>query len=135
MFMLCCRWSTVNKANAQENPLDVLPSFNSFKKDDLHLRLETKRSIKHLIRSFTHIYFIGWQHWTRNRKNGFTHYWRRTWKTITFNQIGVGMKGIRKQNFMKIQLGTWSPGKRILESQLLIHTFGTRSKLGVLKSE
>jgi len=35
-------WSTVNKANAQKNPLDLLPSFNSFKKDDLHLRLETK---------------------------------------------------------------------------------------------
>merc|ERR1711915_99 len=26
-------WSTVNKANAQENPLGVLPSFNSYMKD------------------------------------------------------------------------------------------------------
>ena len=120
------RWSTVNKANAQENPLGVLPSFNSFKKDDVHLVLETKRSSKKLIFGLVihDIYRAGWRLWIRKRKTGFTHYWRRTWKITIFSQIGVGMKRIRKQNCMRILLGTWSLGKRILESQLPIHTSG-----------
>jgi len=33
----------VKKANAQENPLAVLPSFTAFKKSDVNLSLETKR--------------------------------------------------------------------------------------------
>jgi len=37
-------WAGVNKANAQENPLAVLPSFSKFKKDGLNLTLETKRT-------------------------------------------------------------------------------------------
>jgi len=37
-------WSIVNKANALENPLSALPSFNTYKKDDLSIIiLETKR--------------------------------------------------------------------------------------------
>ena len=41
--LLLCRWAGVNKANAQDNPLAVLPSFSKFKKDGLNLTLETKR--------------------------------------------------------------------------------------------
>ena len=41
--LLLFRCAGVNKANAQENPLAVLPSFSIFKKDDLKITLETKR--------------------------------------------------------------------------------------------
>ena len=41
--LLLFRWAGGNKANAQENPLEVLPSFSKFKKDDLNITLETKR--------------------------------------------------------------------------------------------
>jgi len=36
-------WSLVNKANNLENPLSALPSFSTYKKDDLSIILETKR--------------------------------------------------------------------------------------------
>ena len=36
-------WAAVNKANAQENPLSALPSFSTFKKDDLTITMEIKR--------------------------------------------------------------------------------------------
>ena len=36
-------WTIVNKANSLENPLDLLPSFQNYKKDDFSITLETKR--------------------------------------------------------------------------------------------
>ena len=36
-------WTTVNKANAQENPLVVLPSFQVYKRNDVDLVIEVKK--------------------------------------------------------------------------------------------
>jgi len=36
-------WAYVKKANAQEDPLEALPSFKAFKKNDLNLILEAKK--------------------------------------------------------------------------------------------
>ena len=37
------RWSSVNKANAQENPLEALPSFQVYNRNDVNLKIEAKK--------------------------------------------------------------------------------------------
>ena len=37
------RWSSVNKANSQEDPLDALPSFQVYNKNDVDLIIEAKK--------------------------------------------------------------------------------------------
>ncbi len=42
-FQMFYRWGLVKKANSQENPLSLLPSFTKYTKNRLNLTLETIR--------------------------------------------------------------------------------------------